>query len=86
MGLKGEAGAQAFSNWKQCVWKAPDNRDFGLIKVKLKMFTFIQKMNEPCIVKVAFYIVRVYFYFCSPIYSKFFSHLVEKRVFLRTSL
>ena len=45
MGLKGEAGAQAFSNWKQCVWKASDNRDFGLIKVKLKMLTFIQQMK-----------------------------------------
>ena len=34
-GSKGETGAQAFSNWKQCVWKGADGRDFGLIKVTL---------------------------------------------------
>ena len=36
-GSKGEAGAKAFSNWKQCVWRGGDDRDFGLIKVIIKM-------------------------------------------------
>ena len=34
-GMKGETGTQAFSNWKQCVWKKGDNRDHGLIQVKV---------------------------------------------------
>ncbi|KAJ7349561.1 hypothetical protein OS493_038568 [Desmophyllum pertusum] len=34
-GNKGEPGAQALSNWKQCVWHKADGRDNGLIQVKL---------------------------------------------------
>ncbi|KAJ7349560.1 hypothetical protein OS493_038567 [Desmophyllum pertusum] len=34
-GLQGQkGGTQAFSNWKQCVWKKGDGRDHGLIKVE----------------------------------------------------
>ena len=32
-GTKGSVGAQAPSNWKQCVWKSGDSQDNGLIKV-----------------------------------------------------
>ena len=34
-GAKGDVGAQAPSNWKQCVWKSENGRDNGLIKVKI---------------------------------------------------
>ena len=34
-GLKGQkGGTQASSNWKQCVWKGPNGRDYGLLKVR----------------------------------------------------
>jgi len=39
-GAKGEVGAQAPSNWKQCVWRSGDGRDNGLIKVK-KIFNLV---------------------------------------------
>ena len=35
-GAKGEVGAQAPSNWKQCVWRSGDGRDYGLIKVNIQ--------------------------------------------------
>ena len=33
-GLKGENGAQALSNWKQCVSKLYEAKDNGLLKVR----------------------------------------------------
>ena len=33
-GLKGETGAQALSNWKQCVSKLYEAKDKGLLKVR----------------------------------------------------
>ena len=34
-GLKGQKGStQVLSNWKQCVWKGADGRDYGLLKVR----------------------------------------------------
>ena len=44
-GNKGDKGDtsvpwNAARNWKQCVWKAQDNKDIGLIKVSIFRFPF----------------------------------------------
>ena len=44
-GDKGDKGDTSVSgntarNWKQCVWKAEDNKDIGLIKVSIFKFPF----------------------------------------------
>ena len=42
-GIKGEAGpvgkvAAEQRNWKQCAWKKQENKDIGLIKVRVLMW------------------------------------------------
>ena len=40
-GHPGTPGLMPFKNWKECAWnKLEDNKDNGIIKVKVKRFTY----------------------------------------------